>query len=899
MTLPVIKHYYDELEKVIQFGGTKKETAIRTAFYILLNEYARSKGLMVVPEVSIPGTKGKNVTPDGTLKDALRQDIGYWESKDEEDDLKEEIKKKFNKGYPKDNILFEDSQTAILYQNGQKVLEVKITDPENLDKVIKQFVNFEREEVHQFRDAIEHFKQDIPNVTDTLRKLIAEQETGNKNYLKARSAFLEMLRDSINPDISKEDVKEMMIQHILTADIFMTIFEEGQYHRENNVAKELENVLATFFTGSVRRATLDSVKHYYQTIKANAAGIADHHEKQKFLKVIYEAFYKSYNPKAADRLGIVYTPNEIVRFMIESTNHLLYEHFNKYLEDAGVDILDPCPGTGTYICDIIDIIRKDKLKYKYENELHANEIAILPYYIANLNIEYTYSQKMQEYAEFNHLCFVDTIDNMGFSHKGQGELFGVSAENSKRIKNQNKKNISVIIGNPPYNANQQSENDNNKNREYTIIDKRIKDTFVKYSTAQKTKVYDMYSRFYRWAMDRLHQNGIIAFVTNRSLIDARGFDGFRKCIQDDFDFAYIIDLGGDIRENYGKKNESIGNVFNIQTGVAIVFLIHKTPLTKADKRGVTQNKCRIYYSEVDDSWNKDKKLFWLTTSKLGTINFKLIQPDKNNNWINLSVNEWDKLIPVFDKQNKSNQENHTLFNIFSNGIASNRDEWVYDFDKENLINKMEFFYEEYNSEVKRWVKYKKEKKYIDKPSDANPVVDKFLSERNLIKWSKMIKRDKLRKEKIVNFEKENILESSYRPFTKKYLCDGYLPIDVRGNLPNIFHDPSRKIIHKNQAIIFTSGSSPSPFHCLAGNQLFDLHFTGDSQCLPLYTYDSDPSTGSGQVVTRHDNITDWGLAQFATHYEKESVNSVGTHGRASLRNLRLRSIAQSLLSQKI
>jgi predicted helicase len=621
MTLPVIKHYYDELEKVIQFGGTKKETAIRTAFYILLNEYARSKGLMVVPEVSIPGTKGKNVTPDGTLKDALRQDIGYWESKDEDDDLKEEIKKKFNKGYPKDNILFEDSQTAILYQNGQKVLEVKITDPENLDKVIKQFVNYEREEVHQFRDAIEHFKQDIPNVTETLRKLIVEQEQGNKNYIKARNAFLEILKDSINPDITTEDVKEMMIQHILTADIFNTIFDEVQFHRENNIAKELENVLATFFTGSVRRATLESIKHYYQTIKANASGIADHHEKQRFLKVIYETFYKSYNPKAADRLGVVYTPNEIVRFMITGIDHLLYEHFNKYLHDEGVEILDVATGTGTFICDLIDYIKKDKLEYKYKNEIHANELAILPYYIANLNIEFTFTQKMGAYSEFTNLCLVDTLDNMGFARKGQASLFSVSAENAERIKKQNKKKISVVMGNPPYNANQQNENDNNKNREYKIIDERIKETYIKQSTAQKTKLYDMYSRFYRWAMDRIDENGVIAFITNRSFIDSRTFDGFRKCIQDEFDFAYIIDTKSDVRAN-PKIAGTTHNVFGIQAGVAILFLVRKK------QEGKRKHQCRIQYFAMDDYWLKEKKLLWLASNPLQEIKFEQITPDK-------------------------------------------------------------------------------------------------------------------------------------------------------------------------------------------------------------------------------------------------------------------------------
>jgi predicted helicase len=848
MTLPVIRHYYDELEKVIQFGGTKKETAIRTAFYILLNEYARSKGLMVVPEVSIPGTKGKNVTPDGTLKDALRQDIGYWESKDEDDDLKEEVKKKFNKGYPKDNILFEDSQTAILYQNGQKVLEIKMADADNLDKVIKQFVNYEREEVHKFRDAIEHFKQDIPNVTDTLRKLIAEQEEGNKNYIKACNTFLEMLKDSINPDITTADVKEMMIQHILTADIFNTIFDEVQFHRENNIAKELENVLATFFTGTVRRATLESIKHYYQTIKANASGIVDHHEKQKFLKVIYEAFYKSYNPKAADRLGIVYTPNEIVRFMIESTNHLLYEHFNKYLEDEGIEILDPCTGTGTFICDIIDIIRKDKLKYKYENELHANEIAILPYYIANLNIEYTYSQKMQEYAEFNHLCFVDTIDNMGFSHKGQGELFGVSAENSKRIKSQNKKKISVIIGNPPYNANQQNENDNNKNREYTIIDERIKESYIKHSTAQKTKVYDMYSRFYRWAMDRLGSDGIISFVSNRSFIDSRTFDGFRKCIQDEFDFAYIIDMKSDVRAN-PKIAGTTHNVFGIQAGVAIFFLVRKK------QEGKRKHQCRIQYMAMDDFWLKEKKLLCLATNHLKEISFEQITPDKNNNWINIADNDFEKLIPICDKEVKLGNNKEAIFKLFSLGVVTNRDDWLYDFNQENLEQKIKFFCEFYEKERLRWAK-------SNKKTPINDFVDRT------IKWTEELESH-LIKNDFLEFKAVRIKQALYRPFIKQFTYFDKIITHRPYQWPQIYNE-------ENKYIALAKGDKP--FHCLASQILIDLHLTGDSQCLPFYVYDSEGN--------RHDNITDWGLEQFAAHYEKKSAGiGVGNGRDRSLRNI--------------
>ena len=323
--------------------------------------------------------------------------------------------------------------------------------------------------------------------------MMVKQAKENKTYVEARDKFLEHCKQDINPDFTPDDVREMMIQHILTEEIFNAVFDETQFHRENNIALELDKVIDTFFIGDTRRNTLDSIRHYYNVISNAARNIPDHHEKQKFLKVIYENFYKTYNPKAADRLGVVYTPNEIVNFMIESTDYLLQKHFGKTLADKNVEILDPATGTGTFICDIIDYIPKQYLPYKYKNEIHANEVAILPYYVANLNIEYTYKQRMGHYEEFPNLCFVDTLDNTGaLKYAGQQhQLFGFSSENTSRIKRQNEKKISVIIGNPPYNANQKNENENNKNREYPNIDERIKNTFMKNSTAQKTKVYDM------------------------------------------------------------------------------------------------------------------------------------------------------------------------------------------------------------------------------------------------------------------------------------------------------------------------------------------------------------------------------------------------------------------------
>ncbi len=571
MSTLAIQNYYNELQNIKDFGGSRKETAIRFAFQKLLGEYASQKGLMLIAELSLKTKQGKNITPDGTLKDSLRLDWGYWESKDEADDINLEIEKKFAKGYPNDNIIFEDSKTAVLFQNGSEAARIDMNVPSKLDDILKAFVNFQRTEIFEFHKAIELFKSDIPNVAKALRNLITDSANTNQTFIAKSDEFLETCKQAINPNITQDDINEMMIQHILTADIFNTIFDEPYFHRENNIAKQLETVINTFFTKQIRKDLLSNINQYYLAINAAAAGIADHHEKQKFLKIVYENFYKSYNPKAADRLGVVYTPNEIVRFMIESTDFLLNKHFGKFLSDKNVEILDPATGTGTFVCDIIDYLQKDKLEYKYKNEIHANEVAILPYYIANLNIEFTYNQRMGKYAEFANLCFVDTLDNMGFDYKNkQDDLFGLSAENTERIKRQNERKISVIIGNPPYNANQMNENDNNKNREYPIIDKRIKETFVKKSTAQKTKMYDMYSRFYRWAMDRLGDEGIIALITNRSFINSRTFDGFRKTIQSEFDYCYIVDLGGDIR---AKTDNDTANVFGIMVGVAIMFLI--------------------------------------------------------------------------------------------------------------------------------------------------------------------------------------------------------------------------------------------------------------------------------------------------------------------------------------
>ncbi|MDB9524134.1 N-6 DNA methylase [Dolichospermum circinale CS-1225] len=831
MSRLLVTQYQAEVEKIIQYGGSRKETSIRVAFQNLLNEYCKPRDFLLIPELDYKLPNGKIVYPDGTIKDALRLDWGYWESKDQYDKLDEEIEKKLNKGYPDSNILFEDSQTAVLIQSGQETQRVTMRDADAVDSIINNFINYVRPEVRDFREAIDTFRQDLPIILDSLRKLIKCQEGNNILFENARDKFFNICQKSINPEITLLDIQEMIIQHILTEDIFINIFSESQFHQENNVARELQGVISTFFTGSLKRNTLGSIERYYAVIRRTAANIVNHQEKQKFLKALYENFYKAYNPKAADRLGIVYTPNEIVRFMIESVDFLVHKHFGKLLGDKDVEILDPATGTGTFITELIDYLPTHSLQHKYKHEIHCNEVAILPYYIANLNIEFTYKQKMGVYEEFENICFVDTLDNTSFEGK-QMDLFAMTVENTARIKRQNDRTISVIIGNPPYNAKQENFNDNNANRYYTAIDKLIKESYIKYSKAQNTNiVYDMYTRFIRWAADRLGKNGIIAFITNSSFIDARAFDGFRKAVSDDFNYIYIIDLHGDVRKN-PKLSGTTHNVFGIQTGVAIMFLVKKL--------NSDFNSCQIFYIRRPEFDTASDKLKFLSQTKFNQIPFDHILPDKNYNWINQSDNDFESLLPLVDKDVKAGKGEKAVFKLFSRGVATQRDEWVYDLSEESLVNKMKFFVEIYQSQ-------------FDKQPEAE------LSQQ--IKWDEDLKsyfKRKIQKQ----FDKNSIKPSLYRPFYKEQL---YFDRHFNGRTYQWFDILNEKDA-ENKYIAFSGIGASKPFQSLITNQITCLDFLEKTQCLPLYRYDKEGK--------RIDNITDWGLKQIQTHYQDETITKI-------------------------
>jgi predicted helicase len=836
MSQLLINQYLNELATLKRVSGAQRESVVREAFKDLLKAWGRSLNLVFIPEHEFVTTAKVRNYVDGALMHDLRVPFGYWEAKDADDDLDEEIQKKFRRGYPKTNIIFEDSTEAVLFQNGAEVTRCKTDDGPALQHLLDLFFGWQRPEIAEFRKAIIQFKADLPAVLVALRERIDEAYGGNEVFRAAAADFLKQAKASINPSVTADDVREMLIQHILTEDIFARVFGADDFHRENNVAKALHALDSSFWRGDVKRQTLAALEPYYAAIRSTAALISSHSEKQGFLKAIYEDFYKVYNRKAADRLGVVYTPNEIVRFMIESADWLCEKHFKKSLIDRDVNILDPATGTGTFIVELMEHFRgrPEKLAYKYLSELYANEVAILPYYVANLNIEATYAAIVGSYQEFPGLCFVDTLDNvaaLGIYSGHQPDFFAaISDENSERVRRQNTRKISVVIGNPPYNAWQENYNQNNANRPYARVDQRIAATYIKEGTAQnKNSVYDMYTRFVRWASDRVKGEGVIAFIIGRKPFAKAAYDGFRKVIAREFAEIWVFDLGGDVRDN-PKLSGTKHNVFGIQTGVAMVFLV---------KRKGPKREAVIRYARRPEMETAEEKLSAI--SSIGGLNdlvVETIQPDRKNDWLNLSDNDWDKLMPLVDPSvtvARTTSQHRAIFRLMSNGLKTQRDEWAYDISRDSLATKVREMIAVYEATRR----------------------DSEFAGRETIKWDAEL--DRHRKARIEKtFSPSSLIEAAYRPFTKRWV---YFDQHFNGRtyqLPSMFGDGP------NPTLTLLGVASQNPLSALAVNQVFDLCLlkqgNGGTQSVSRFRISKEGE--------RLDNITDWALKQFTDRYGK-------------------------------
>ncbi len=838
MSRQLINEYRGDLDRLRAVSGSRRESVLREAFKDLLKRWGRSHDLQFVPEHTITTPQKNRIYLDGALLHALRVPFGYWEAKDADDDLDAEIAAKARKGYPRDNIIYSDDHTAVLIQDGHEVSRVAMEDTDALYPLLVRYFAHERQEIADFNKAVRQFSLDLPAVLEALRELIAKKRSASKLFSAAEIAFLSHAQEAINPAITREDVQEMLIQHILTEDIFAKVFDNPDFHRQNNVASELYKLESKLFARGEKSTLLRALSPYYSGMARTAAVIQSHSEKQGFLKGLYENFYKVYNEKAADRLGVVYTPGEIVRFIIRSADWLCEMHFGKNLVDRGVEILDPATGTGTFIVELLEHFRghHSKLRHKYKSEIHANEVAILPYYVANLNIEATYQAITGQFAEFENLCFVDTLDNvdaLGIHAGHQFDLLGsLTDENIERIKRQNRAKISVVMGNPPYNAWQESFDQDNANRPYGRVDQRIRQTYVKEGSAQnQSSVYDMYTRFVRWASDRLGDEGIVAFVMGRKPIAKAAYDGFRKVAQREFADIWLMDLGGDVRDN-PELSGTVHNVFGIQTGVMIALFVKR--------RG--ESGAKIHYVRRPEMETASDKLSWL--NHVGSFEFadcELIKPDHRDDWINQSEGGWESFLPLTDRKAKTDERasaTRAIFKIVSSGVQTKQDDWAFGWTQSSVSEKMIHLIGEYDR--------------------ALTAGDRKVAK---IKWHREL-NGRLTSGTKIAFDEGKIVQSLYRPFSKRLLYFDRLTNSQSFRLHDIYRgDP-------NKTIALLGVASSNPLAAFASDIVFDTcllkNGNGSTQGAPRYRYNK-----SGEQL---DNITDWAVNKFVRQYGRKGVS---------------------------
>ncbi len=848
-----IRNYYSELKAYAELGA-EHEGTVRTAFQNLLQNYCRRAGLTLVCEKTrtLPLATGgyKRIRIDGEVVDGYGLPHGHWEAKDTQDDLLTEARKKSAAGYPFKNIIFQSPTHALLYQNGLLRLDVDLTDPQSLINVLTTFFAYQEANIVDWYAAVEEFKAKVPVLGRGVAKRIATEMRDNPSFRQAFANFHQQCRASIDPNLAEAQVEEMLIQHLLTERIFRTVFDNPDFTHRNIIAQEIEKVIHILTRRSLSRSEfLRPLDPFYTAIEKTAATITDFSQKQSFLNTIYEQFFQGFSVDVADTHGIVYTPQPIVDFMVKSVEHVLKTEFGRSLSDRGVHIIDPFVGTGNFIVRLMQEIQGRRLPQKYREELHCNEVMLLPYYIASLNIEHAYFERTGSYEPFPHICFVDTFDTfqlMDAPHE-TGQFSYFTPENTLRVEEQRELPMFVVIGNPPYNASQNNENDNNRNRPHAGVDARVRATYAAASRAQlKNKLYDPYVKAIRWATDTLDDEGIVAFITNNSFMDAQMFDGVRQHLVNNFDLLYILDLGGNVRK--GQPGDS--NVFGIQVGVSINILVKS-------KREVRHSLARILYTDATADLPKERTFAFLEEKQhVGNVAWQELIPDKRHTWLTGGLHvAFDTFLPMGTKAAKASAGDvaGTLFKTYSLGVVTNRDAWVYNFNDAALTENVQRMIEHYNGKVSKW----------ERRNNRNINVNDFIEiDDTQLKWTRSLK-SKLKQSQLAEFSAENVRRALYRPFTKSHLYFSRMMNECVYVFPSIFPTPETE--RENKIICVAGVGNRKGFGCLVSNRIcsLDLAFEAN-QCFPFYTYDEDGSN-------RRENITDWALAHFRTHYRDDTI----------------------------
>ncbi|MDR2968163.1 MAG: DEAD/DEAH box helicase family protein, partial [Tannerellaceae bacterium] len=743
-------------------------------------------------------------------------------------------------------------QMAIQFDNMQSLLYAKLVDKVGERRYWEQWA----------RDVADIAVRQIKNI----RKLVENDKQHKHEFEK----FLKGLHKNINPSVTEEDAIEMLAQHLITQPVFEALFENYSFVRNNPISQSMEKMLSLLEEQKDEKDT-ETLQKFYDSVRERAKDIDNAEAKQKIIIELYDKFFRTAFPMMVERLGIVYTPVEIVDYIVHSVDAILRKEFNRTLSDENLHILDPFTGTGTFITRLLQsgLIKPEDLKRKFSKEIHANEIVLLAYYIASVNIENVYhdlqSDNSNTYMPFNGICLTDTFQ-LGETKDGEDLFSEMFPQNSRRVQEQQKAPLRVIIGNPPYSRGQKSANDNAQNQNYSKLEKRIEETYAKGSDATSVKdLYNSYIKAFRWSSDRLDKEngGVIAFITNSGWIDANGADGLRRCFEDEFSSIYVFNLKGAIRgkSREGAKREG-QNVFDIMTGVAITLLV-KVPNSKT--------KAQIYYYEIGDYLNREEKL--KTINKFGSIvcadtQWKQVIPNEHNDWLSLRNDKFKEFISIAPDK-KFEAKTQSVFTVYSLGVNTNRDAWVYNFSCNKLKNNMRNTISFYNDQVVSF----RQNTLLNEGKKTENIID---MDSTKIAWSSSL-IPKVGKGISAKYEDNKIFPSMYRPFCSSNLYMGEHFIHRRGQFDQLFPTPDIG----NFVICIPGLQERRGFAALITNRIPDLNnFDGGVQCFPLYWYEETKrektlfdslAEPENEYYARRDAISDFALNQARKQYGSKTT----------------------------
>lgn len=724
----------------------------------------------------------------------------------------------------------------------------------------------------------ELWAKDIAQIAEQHIERIKALIADNGKHRRAFDQLMRGLHRNINPGLSEQDAIEMLSQHIISRPVFEALFENYQFAASNPISRSMQKMLDLLDDETKTEEEHQKLQKFYEYVRTTVGDIHEADARQRIIVELYDKFFKVASPRTVEKLGIVYTPVEVVDFIIRSVGYILRREFGRSLSDENVHILDPFTGTGTFITRLLQsgLISREALERKYGREIHANEIVLMAYYIASVNIENVFHDLMgpdKEYHPFEGICLTDTFqlgEDLENDNESRAALEEVFPQNSQRVKKQRKKPITVIVGNPPYSIGQKSANDNAQNESYPTLESRIEHTYVAQSEAALNKsAYDSYIKAFRWASDRLNEKegGVIGFVTNGAWLDANGLDGMRKCLAREFSAIYVFNLRGNCRTSGEIRRKEGDGIFGLgsRTPIAITILVKKPK--------ASDEAARIYYHDIGDYLSREEKLNIIRN--MGDISNPLMQwvsitPNEHGDWLNKRSEQF-KLYTPLEPEKKFGKGNKSFFEGFSLGLGTNRDAWVYNSSlvelQANITKTIDF----YNQQVESYKTAKQEMS-----------LDDFLADKRdstKIVWTDTLIRD-LQKGIKYKIDNSRYTVGMYRPFFKQAFYHDRILNHRVYQMPRLFPTPN----HRNLVICVSGIGASKDFSTLITDCIPDLQLQFNGQCFPLYWYDDSTadiadlfSAQQSEMdrYVRRDGVTDWILStarkQYGSRVTREDI----------------------------